>query len=1491
MGSKKRFLRKAIVFTSLMTLFFAQPLSIFAQHNNIEVEQKAKEKRKYIIVLKEKADQDKFIQKKKLNEKKSKKGKLSKMITAELDSTELKSMQQDTEVAYIELDSTVEIASINDIDKQNKEVLQMQADDQTTPWGVKAIGADLVHDDQIKGDQIKIAVLDTGISEQPDLNVKGGVSFIEGNNSYEDDNGHGTHVAGTIAALDNGAGVVGVAPNANIYAVKVLDNQGKGSYSQVIQGVEWAIQNDMDIISMSFGGLSLSQALHDAIKEANDSGILIVAAAGNRGRGEETELYPALFSEVISVGATTQNNRIASFSSTGKELDIVAPGVDILSTLNDGQFGVLSGTSMAVPHITGAAALLWSNNYALTNDEIKSKLYEAATTMGEQEVYGHGLVNIPKALGYTNIELPPGTVEPGDPSNGSDPSIVIPNFDITDIDNELLILSDQLYALQKRAYNDGNIPLAKQISQKYNELLQQAKELHSTPEELNTKLPDESSTQSVESQMNSYFETKEDDFKQLINTYIQTLASFQSRFEEDQTDEGPGEISVSAYDLKGNNQTITAGQSATVSLKLASPKARIDVSVYLLSNPNNLVATNTLYNKPADTTISYTWTSNSTTVPGEYRIKFHYPDNNTDDSDNYWTIFVQAAEPPVNDNLEPNNSTATAVPASPGDSFSSFISSANDKDYYKFIASSDGIVDISLSVPYGKDYDFSVYDRFSNRIGGGNSRYNYFEQTSVSVVAGSTYYVLVEGYNGSYGPDPYNLSLGRVVLLPPTKPTGLTASSKSNSISTRWNAVDGATIYYVKLNGVQITTTTNTSYNFTGLTPGTLYTIEIAAANNAGLSPYNSISLSTINETYESNDTKSTAYTISAGSSYVSYISHETDIDYYKFLSPGTGIMNMQLTVPELSDFDVEITDASGTVVGMGRSSTGLNETVDFSVKSGTTYYIKISGFRSSYSHDSYILVLSDLITSLPTAPTGLSATATDMSVTLSWSRVSSATSYKIQKDGVDVGSVSGTSYTVTGLKPNTSYTFGVSASNPLGTSSYTKIVKSTTSLQISEIKLNSPIDVDLPKGQYQIFKFIPQVSGEYQIATGPFAGIGAINDTVLYLSKDSAESNIINQNDDKDSSNRFSQIRHSLTAGTSYYIKIKHYSSLEKVHARLSVTKVGAQEIKALQLNSPVDIETPENEPALFVFTPAITGNYIFQTNYYGDDFNQEPSDTAIYVYSDASFSNQIDMNDDIDPDNGNYFSGLNLSLIGGTNYYFKISGFMDGPVHARFLVRKEDSGGDIGNDYGSAFAVSLDSTTDSAIDYPGDIDFFRFQAPFNGVYTFDSIGSTDTVMELYDQSQILFDYSDDAIGVSPRITNELYAGRNYYLKVYHYDMAATGLFSLKVMKQEDNVDGELISLNAPITRMIDYEGDEDIFVFIPPTSGVYVFRTTGYADTVGHLLDENENLIIDNDDNSTQDRNFSFSMSLSANVTYYLKVKLFDGTKKDEYYTLIVN
>ncbi|MBY0156092.1 S8 family peptidase [Cytobacillus sp. FSL W8-0315] len=258
--------------------------------------------------------------------------------------------------------------------RQEEEVLEV-------PKGVDLIQAPKMWN-ETKGKGIKIAVLDTGCDlSHADLKdrITGGRNFTDDDNSdpniFKDYNGHGTHVAGTIAAHENDAGVIGVAPEADLLIVKVLNKDGSGQYEWIINGIHYAIEQNADIISMSLGGPADVPELHDAIKAAVKKNILVVCAAGNEGDGDDSTdefAYPGCYNEVISVGAVNLERDSSEFTNSHNEIDLVAPGEEILSTFLNGKYATLSGTSMAAPHVSGALALIKD----LANKQFERKLSE-----------------------------------------------------------------------------------------------------------------------------------------------------------------------------------------------------------------------------------------------------------------------------------------------------------------------------------------------------------------------------------------------------------------------------------------------------------------------------------------------------------------------------------------------------------------------------------------------------------------------------------------------------------------------------------------------------------------------------------------------------------------------------------------------------------------------------------------------------------------------------------------------------------------------------------------------------------------------------------------------------------------------------------------------------------------------------------------------------------------------------------------------------------
>lgn len=252
----------------------------------------------------------------------------------------------------------------------------------TIPWGVSRIRAPEAWK-RSTGRRVKVGVIDTGIDfSHPDLQhaIGGGVNLIHRHMLPIDDNGHGTHISGTIAAASQQTGIIGVAPQASIYAVKAFDHNGTSYVSDIIQGIEWCVRNRIDVINMSFGMKTRSSALEEAVRGAYRAGIAIVASSGNEGQKGFVD-YPARFAQTIAVGATTKKQKIAPFCNKGKQIDIYAPGEKIVSTWVNGKYNELSGTSMATSHVSGVIALLLSLKPRLTPRQIKLLLKKNATLL------------------------------------------------------------------------------------------------------------------------------------------------------------------------------------------------------------------------------------------------------------------------------------------------------------------------------------------------------------------------------------------------------------------------------------------------------------------------------------------------------------------------------------------------------------------------------------------------------------------------------------------------------------------------------------------------------------------------------------------------------------------------------------------------------------------------------------------------------------------------------------------------------------------------------------------------------------------------------------------------------------------------------------------------------------------------------------------------------------------------------------------------------
>ena len=285
-------------------------------------------------------------------------------------------------------------------------------------WYLASLGMDQVWSDYGTGSSgVTVAVLDTGVDyTHPDLADKiiKGPDYVDQDFDPKDEHGHGTHVAGIIVAgLNNEQGIAGLAPQVKVLAIRVLDAKGSGSLFRIAKGIAYAANNGARVINLSLGsppGGGLMKSLANFLAGyAERKGALIVAAAGNAGGAIG---YPAAASKFLSVGAVNQQNYLASFSNRGPELDVVAPGVDIMSTFPTYEvtanasglphnYASLNGTSMATPMVSALAAMILSKNPYLTPAELRAKIEANTTdigTIGRDDMFGNGLINPAKSL-------------------------------------------------------------------------------------------------------------------------------------------------------------------------------------------------------------------------------------------------------------------------------------------------------------------------------------------------------------------------------------------------------------------------------------------------------------------------------------------------------------------------------------------------------------------------------------------------------------------------------------------------------------------------------------------------------------------------------------------------------------------------------------------------------------------------------------------------------------------------------------------------------------------------------------------------------------------------------------------------------------------------------------------------------------------------------------------------------------------------------------
>lgn len=936
------------------------PLSAFASTPTYKSQ-------KVIITFKNSVDPATLKSIKKYSGKINRQPKKLNSISATVPSTALNALKNSPSVVSIEEDDVIKIEG------------------QTEDWGINQMNVPTAKNLGYTGKGVKIAVLDTGISPHDDLVISGGTSISSYTSSYYDDNGHGTHVAGIIGAKDNSIGTVGAAPDASIYAVKVLGANGSGLTSDIIFGIDWAIANKMNIINLSLGTQQDSLALKEAINKATNNGIIVIAAAGNDGNATgtgDTVDYPAKYDNVIAVGATDSSNKKASFSSAGPAVTVSAPGVSILSTLNNGSYGYKQGTSMATPYVSGIVAL-YKEAYPNYNAVQIQQLVESNAidlgVKGKDSLFGYGLVQAPQSKG--SLETPKTPVAP---SNFVSSEVLTKSLTLSwsSVSNatsyELKRNGTTVYSGKETSFTDKN--LAQGTTYNYSLI---AKNIagNSAPVSLSikTKVPSLTTPSGL----------KVDSTSNTINIVWNKVTN------------------ASNYILKRNGTTVYSGANPTFTDVNLTPG--INYSYELTAIGSTGISATALFQKmttpvtPGNVAETHgTTTAKLSWSPAQgasfYRIK---------NAKTGVQVFQGSTTSLSLANLPAGYDFSFAVYAGNNGGVSSpetvsFKTTPAAPTSSPLVAAKPTQNSVTLSWKF--IYNASSYELKRN----GTTIYegNALSFLDNGLLPGGKYTYTLTAKN-DIGTSPVSTVIVNTI---PSVPGNLTASSTTNSVSLKWEQVSGATYYTVKRNGAVIYKGPSTTTTNTGLLSGVEYKYTVAAGNTSGLSADSSIT---------GTKTIPTAPTSPAITKNV--ISKNSATLYWN-------------SIYNAKTYSLK---RNGQVIYTGSN---LSFT-DTGLVAGQSYTYSVVASNEIGTSSEKISVLS----TLPNPPVATKITGTSVtqsSATLTWESVSGASSYAVLLNGKTIYKGSATKYTITALKPNTTYTVSIYASNTSGSStSVTKYI------------------------------------------------------------------------------------------------------------------------------------------------------------------------------------------------------------------------------------------------------------------------------------------------------------------------------------------------------------------------------------------------------------------------------------------------------------------
>lgn len=1393
--------------------------------------------------------------------------------------------------------------------------------------------------------QIVVGIIDTGVDiSHPDLanniwvNPKEILNGIDddGNGYIDDINGwdfvaedstvydmdaldeHGTHMAGIIAA--NGV-VSGVAPNIKIMPLKAL-NYSSGYTSDIIEAINYAKDNEVNVINCSFASIQYNPALEEAI--ASNSDILFVCAAGNYGK-PTTELatFPACYGldNIITVSAANNKGQLSEFSTYGDYVDVCAPGVGIYSTLPENQYGFKDGTSCSAAFVSGIAALLLSNNIDLDSIELKNKIINSSgdslPNQAEQsEVETEGIINAASAFSASEII---GKMDNFRYTNdlGEHISFAKYPFEIV-LENESIKMKFDT----TKDISNFNLKLYQSTDEKEHSYLINSVISTNSDCILTGIVPNvdydvaiklTSSTDVTEySGILKYVSIDEIEYvdfdiltEQQYNTdieisvtdtiyysmaekeaLIETLSSGTKNEVENNNSIGMADRTYDDYDNYGymNNASdvdyfkVMFNNDGVANFWLGNIPNNHDYDLFIYDAGGTLLAKSEnggseaelISYYPVESGIYYymmvqTYSGSSTTSPYLLRAKWYETPSSYESND---TI-----------------STAYVLPGYTSNVITEKISSSSDVDYYKVVVPRKSIFELQLSRP-NQNFRFDVYTSSNTAQSIITTTGNKYTHE----LSAGTYYIKIFTISG-YSTSSYTLTVNCSPLY----------TISSSDIESGEMAATNNVYYKLTLSsalGIRI------DLSEFGTSDYDLYLYD---AN------YSKITDSTYTST-----TETMQGVLNSGTYLIRVYRYDgTDLNF---------TLETSITVPSN---DAYLTTATGYPTEMNVNE--VKAVTVLATNEGANTWTSAGGYKLAALNQSGNFVSGDRTLS--------------SSESIGYEQ-SKSFIFNITAPTVDTV----TTYTMGWQMKQNSVAFG------------NKITKTVTvKPNYEELTLGSFKNVS-GKATSQMYMFTVDNSGYYAIRTFYYS---KDTDTILTLYNSSMTE--LAYNDDIYSGNRYSRIEAYLTPGT-YYVSLSEYDE-DAIYCQLAVEQF---DIKTLSTGGTANI-TNEYE-GYYKFTVSSSGTYIIGTKYYSQNSDTflvlydgeiaEDSDRIAYNDNDSSNYSRIvvdlnagtyyirattydylkegarkkvycklsltkqsstpseDYTADIDityPSNNSVvrlYDGASLKISGSvanvSNVTVKVNGNTISGVkksgnkfecnytpnesgeYTIIATGSASYGGsnpsdsvnvtllvnDDGDTFDTATSVKVGTERTAAIDYEEDIDCFMFSPSRSDMYSIYTTGSTDTVISVYNSLYALNAYNDDDFTHSSNLNADapLYLEQNqlYYIMIHSADQSGLGLYNLCINRlSDDNVSAKTLTYGTTLKGRIDYPEDEDVFAFYPADSGTYTFKTLGTSDVMGVVYDSNGNFMAFNDDKSETDTNCEIMVELDAGGPYYFAVK----------------